>query len=57
MENKALRWQINILIPLSRLKEAIANGYTDIWDLADYFEVSEDFMRQAILYYKIGLIV
>lgn len=54
MENIATRWQIEYMIPKEKLEEAIHNGYTEIWDLADYFEVTEDFVKKAVEYYKIA---
>ena len=36
------------------LDEAIADGHTEIWDLAEYFGVTEDFMRKAVCWYTYG---
>ena len=51
-EYKALKWQINTLLPYSELSTQIKKGLTEIWELAEYFQVSEDFIRQALEYYK-----
>lgn len=51
-ENRANRWLIKHMIPFEDLTLAIENGYTEIWSLAEYFEVSEDLMNEAIEYYK-----
>ena len=53
-ENKALRWQIEYTIPMPELLQAVKEGYTEIWELADFFEVPEGFIRQAMLYYHYG---
>ena len=53
-ENQADKWAIKKLIPVDELDEAVAEGYTDIWDLADYFGVTEDFMRKAVCWYTYG---
>lgn len=53
-ENRADKWAITHLIPVEDLDQAIAKGYTEIWDLADYFCVTEDFMRKAFCYYVNG---
>ena len=53
-ENIADKWAIHRLVPLSGLKAAIKAGYTQLWELAEYFEVTEDFMRKAICLYKNG---
>ena len=53
-ENRADKWEIYELVPVSELDEAIAKGYTEIWDLAEYFGVTEDFMRKAVCWYTHG---
>jgi len=53
-ENRADKWAISRLVNEDRLKEAVAEGHTEIWDLAEYFGVTEDFMRKAICWYKNG---
>ncbi len=53
-ENKADKWAIRALIPVDRLDDAIAQGHTELWDLADYFGVTESFMRKAVCYYVHG---
>lgn len=53
-ENHADKWAIKKLIPEEELEEAVADGCTEIWELADHFDVTEDFMRKAISWYKFG---
>lgn len=53
-ENRADKWAVNKLIPVDDLDCAIANGYTEIWELAELFGVTEQFMRKAICYYVHG---
>lgn len=53
-EDRADKWAIKKLIPASALDEAIADGYTEIWDLAEHFGVTEEFMRKAVCYYVHG---
>ena len=53
-ENKADKWAIMKLIPVDNLDAAIAEGCTEIWDLAERFGVTEQFMRKAICYYVHG---
>ncbi len=53
-ENKATKWAILQLIPVEELDEAIAQGCTEVWELAERFGVTEDFMRQAVCYYVHG---
>ena len=53
-ENRADKWAIKKLIPKDELELAVADGRTDIWELAEFFSVTEDFMRKAISLYKFG---
>ena len=53
-ENKADKWAVKQLIPLEELDQAIADGHTELWDLADHFGVTEDFIRKAVCYYVHG---
>ncbi len=53
-ENRADKWAIKHLIPVADLDEAIADGHTEIWDLADHFGVTEEFIRKAVCYYVHG---
>ena len=53
-ENQADKWAIHALIPVDRLDDAIAQGHTELWDLADYFGVTESFMRKAVCLYVHG---
>ena len=53
-ENQADKWAILQLIPVDALDDAIAHGCTEIWELAERFDVSEEFMRKAICYYVHG---
>lgn len=52
-ENRANKWAVDVLIPRSDLEKAIKNGYRDICSLAEYFSVTEEFMKKAIEIYKI----
>ena len=47
-------WAIERLVPLEDFDQAIADGYDNIPDLADYFNVTEDFMRKAVCFYIHG---
>lgn len=53
-ENRADKWAIKTLIPEDELKEAVARGCTELWELADFFSVTENFMRKAVSWYKYG---
>ncbi len=53
-EYKANKWAIKRLIPADELDKAVADGHTSIYDLAEHFEVTEDFMRLAVCWYTHG---
>ena len=51
-ERRADKWAILTLIPEETLKRKISAGYTEPWDLAEQFNVTEEFMRKALAYYR-----
>lgn len=53
-ENRADKWAVNKLIPVDELDQAVADGHTELWDLADHFGVTEEFMRKAVCWYTHG---
>lgn len=53
-ENRADKWAIKRLIPADELDAAVADGCTDVWELAEHFGVTEDFMRKAVCWYTYG---
>ena len=53
-ENRADKWAIRRLIPVSDLDDAIAAGHTELWDLAEHFGVTETFLKKAICLYVHG---
>lgn len=53
-ENRADKWAVKKLIPVDELDKAVADGHTEIWELAEHFGVTEDFIRKAVCYYVHG---
>ena len=53
-ENRADKWAIQALIPVEALDSAIAEGCTEVWELAERFQVTEDFVRKAVCFYVHG---
>ena len=51
-EERATRWAVHTLIPAEELKKALKKGYTEIWQLAEYFDVSGEFIVDAIRVHK-----
>ena len=50
-EKAANRWAIKRLLPYSNMKQALENGYCTKYELAEYFDVTEDFVQMAYDYY------
>ena len=53
-ENRADKWAIRRIIPVEALDEAIACGCTEVWELAEWFGVTEQFLRKAVCLYVHG---
>ena len=53
-ENRADRWAIRKLIPREEFLSAVAEGCTTVWQLAERFNVTEEFMKKAMCYYPQG---
>lgn len=53
-ENRANKWAILNLIPVDDLDEAVADGCTEVWELAERFQVTEEFIKKAVCYYVHG---
>lgn len=53
-ENRADKWAIRKLIPAAELDRVLREGHTELWDLAEQFGVTEDFMQKALWYYRHG---
>lgn len=53
-ENRADKWAVRQIIPVEALDDAVAAGFTEIWQLAEYFSVTEDFIKKAVCYYVHG---
>ena len=50
-ENRANRWAYINLLPLNEIQQAICNGCSDVWQLADKFSVSPEFMTSCLRFY------
>lgn len=53
-ENRADKWAVQHTLSADDLDEAIADGYTEMWELAEHFDVTEDFMKKAVCWYVHG---
>lgn len=50
-ERKADAWAIRQLVPEAELMEAVCAGITELWDLAELFDVTNEFMHKAVQFY------
>ena len=53
-ENRADKWAIARLVTEDALDDAVADGCCEIWNLAERFGVTEQFMQKAVCYYVHG---
>lgn len=53
-EYRADKFAVKMLIPVGELDDAVAEGCTELWELAERFGVTEDYMRKAVCYYTHG---
>lgn len=51
-EYRADKCAIERFLPWAEIKKAVSNGLTEYWQLADYFNLEEKFIRKAIHYYR-----
>ena len=51
VECRANRWAFLHVLPISEIQSAIDSGCSSIWELAEYFSVTENFMKKALLFY------
>ena len=51
-ERRAQSWAIKTLVPKTKLNRALKKGYDNVYLLAEYFGVTDEFMKQALEYYQ-----
>lgn len=44
-EYKALKWAANYLMPENDLLDALKSGLCEVWELAEHFDVTEEFVK------------
>lgn len=50
-EARAKHDAIKKLLPFDELKEAMHNGISESWEIAEHFDITEGFVREALEYY------
>ena len=53
-EDRADKWAIRKLLTVDQLDDAIAEGCTELWQLAERFGVTEEFVKKAVCLYVHG---
>ena len=51
-EYRANRWATQTFLTEEAFREAFALGYTELWQLAEYFDMPEQVISQAITYWQ-----
>ena len=50
-EYRAKKWAYSIIVPFDKLKQAIKQGISSLYELAEYFEVTTEYMVAAMSFY------
>lgn len=53
-ENTADKWAVKKFISAEQLDAAVADGHTEMWDLAEHFNVTLEFMQKIVCWYTYG---
>ena len=53
-ERKADKWAVERKLSAEELDDAVAEGCTELWSLAERFGVTEEFMRRAVCWNTYG---
>lgn len=50
-EYSADKWACENLLPKDEMQEAFENGYVEVWQIAEYFDVPEELVKKALWIY------
>lgn len=51
-ERAARGWAYDKIVPLENIRQARAAGYSETWEIAEYLDVDERFLMDAMQYYE-----
>ncbi|MFZ2537893.1 MAG: ImmA/IrrE family metallo-endopeptidase [Oscillospiraceae bacterium] len=51
-ERTADKWAVEKLVTADELHDAVCMGYTEMWELAEYFDIPQEFMQKIVCYYE-----
>ena len=49
-EHRARIWAYNCLLSMDDIFEAAKKGHTEVWDMAEYLNIDEKFLREYLVY-------
>lgn len=52
-ERLARKWAYEKILPIENILFAAQDGHADIWDMAEYLDVDEEFLIDALKYYGV----
>lgn len=52
-ERTARKWAYEKIAPIENILFAAADGHTEIWAMAEYLDVDEEFLKAALVHYGI----
>lgn len=50
-ENVARQWAYKKILPIENILFALQDGHTDIWDMAEYLDVDEAFLKNYFIFF------
>lgn len=56
-ERAARGWAYDKIVPLENIKQAYCSGYSETWEIAEYLDVDEQFLKEAMQYYKENMVM
>ena len=51
-EYRAIRWATETFLTVDAFREAFAEGYTELWQLSEYFDLPEQVVKDALSYWQ-----
>ena len=51
-EYRADKYAVHRILPVKQIEQAMRAGYTKLWQLAEYFDVTETFLQRALDIYR-----
>lgn len=51
-ERRARAWAYEKLVPVEEIRFAILDGHTELYDMAEYLDIDEFFLHDALQYYN-----